>query len=169
MGKTPKTVKRVILKDNTMKEVYQRYCNNCGDSLQIENVEKGIRDFAVFYKPCDCIEENEKVSDCCGAKVLPPDWDKAEQMGSLWRAYTCYICKECGFACKVVDKSNSKLERVGIRTIQRIAALHTMDIDELRKLIPERAYDGDDLSKEQLIYQIINEMDAPAKVVEDDT
>ena len=43
------------------------------------------------------------VSGCCSSEMIPPDWDMAEQMGSLWRAYACYICKKCGKACKPID------------------------------------------------------------------
>ena len=44
-----------------------------------------------------------RVSGCCSSKMIPPDWDMAEQMGSLWRAYACYICKKCGKPCEPVD------------------------------------------------------------------
>lgn len=47
------------------------------------------------------------VSSCCYAEMIPPDEDMAEQMGSMWRAYTCYICKKCGKACKPVDVPHS--------------------------------------------------------------
>ena len=43
------------------------------------------------------------VSACCSSEMIPPDWDMVEQMGSLWKAYACYICKECGKVCEPVD------------------------------------------------------------------
>ena len=41
-----------------------------------------------------------EVSDCCNAKMIPPDWDMVDKMGSLGRAYACCICKKCGKPCK---------------------------------------------------------------------
>jgi hypothetical protein len=43
------------------------------------------------------------VSGCCSSEMIPPDWDMVEQIGSLWRAYACYICKKCGKPCEPVD------------------------------------------------------------------
>ena len=41
-------------------------------------------------------------SKCCNSiELIEPDWDKAEEMGSMWRAYVCYICKKCGKVCDV--------------------------------------------------------------------
>jgi hypothetical protein len=43
------------------------------------------------------------VSSCCfSANMIEPDWEMAEEAGSLWRAYACYICRECGKACDTV-------------------------------------------------------------------
>jgi len=45
------------------------------------------------------------VSRCCNSKdLIEPDWDAADEAGSLWRAYACYICKRCGKACEVVKQ-----------------------------------------------------------------
>ena len=41
-------------------------------------------------------------SGCCSSEIIPPDWDMAEKMGSLWGAYACYICKKCGKVCEPV-------------------------------------------------------------------
>lgn len=41
-------------------------------------------------------------SDCCFSEMILPDLDEAEQMGSLWKSYSCYICKKCGKACEPV-------------------------------------------------------------------
>ena len=43
------------------------------------------------------------VSDCCSYDMLEPDWDMAENAGSLWRAYVCYICKKCEKPCTPID------------------------------------------------------------------
>lgn len=43
------------------------------------------------------------LSSCCSSEMILPDWNMAEQMGSLWRAYACYICKKCGKVCEPVD------------------------------------------------------------------
>lgn len=45
------------------------------------------------------------ISDCCGAKMIPPDEDAADEAGALCWAYLCYICKECGKACEPVEKN----------------------------------------------------------------
>ena len=45
------------------------------------------------------------VSRCCNSSdLIEPDWEAAEEAGSLWRAYACYICKKCGKACEVVEQ-----------------------------------------------------------------
>lgn len=44
------------------------------------------------------------MSNCCGAEMIPPDWEKAENSGSMWRAYVCYICELCHKACEPVDE-----------------------------------------------------------------
>lgn len=43
--------------------------------------------------------KNEQ-SNCCGADMIPPDWEEAESAGSLWQAYAVYICKACHKACE---------------------------------------------------------------------
>ena len=48
-------------------------------------------------------EKNENlipVSDCCSAEMIPPDLDMEEQMGSMYRAAACYICKKCNKVCE---------------------------------------------------------------------
>jgi len=40
-----------------------------------------------------------QVSDCCQNEMIPPDWEAAEEAGSMWRAYAVYICKKCGNVC----------------------------------------------------------------------
>lgn len=44
-----------------------------------------------------------ELSKCCNSETIPPDWEMAEQMGSLWRAYVHYICKDCGNICEVKE------------------------------------------------------------------
>lgn len=44
------------------------------------------------------------VSNCCGSEMIWPDWEMAEQMGSLWRAYATYICKKCNKICEPIKK-----------------------------------------------------------------
>ena len=45
------------------------------------------------------------VSRCCNSSdLIEPDWEAAEEAGSLWRAYACYICKRCGKACDVDEQ-----------------------------------------------------------------
>ena len=49
-------------------------------------------------------KEKVLVSDCCKTPdLIEPDWDMAEEMGSMWRAYVCYICKKCENSCDVVE------------------------------------------------------------------
>lgn len=48
-----------------------------------------------------------------------------------------------------------------ISEIKKIVKLSKKSISELRKLNPERAYNGKDLTKYQLIYQIVFLRDAP--------
>ncbi len=45
-------------------------------------------------------EDENLVSQCCKSTMIPPDWEMADRMGSLWRAYACYICRDCGKACE---------------------------------------------------------------------
>lgn len=47
--------------------------------------------------------------------------------------------------------------------IKQIIKLSQKGKNELRKLNPERAYDGHELTKHQLIFQIVFKMDAPDK------
>ncbi len=47
-------------------------------------------------------------SKCCNTtELIEPDWDMAEKMGSMWRAYACYICKKCGKACDIIQTENT--------------------------------------------------------------
>lgn len=47
-------------------------------------------------------------SKCCNSsELIEPDWDAAEEMGSLWRAYACYICKKCGKACDIIKTEDN--------------------------------------------------------------
>ena len=40
-------------------------------------------------------------SNCCNSDMIEPlPDDELEELGSLWRAYACYICKECGKSCE---------------------------------------------------------------------
>lgn len=52
---------------------------------------------------------------------------------------------------------------ITLKQIEQIATLSNKSISELRRLNPERAYNGKELSKYQLIYQIVFYMDAPEK------
>jgi hypothetical protein len=47
------------------------------------------------------------VSHCCKGDMIPPDYEEAETMGSLWGAYAYYICKTCHNVC--VPEGMSKL------------------------------------------------------------
>lgn len=42
------------------------------------------------------------ISDCCKSTMIPPDWEAAENAGSLYRAYVCYICNNCGKPCEPI-------------------------------------------------------------------
>lgn len=46
----------------------------------------------------------KEVSNCCKAEMIPPDYEMAEEMGSMWRAYVSYICKDCGKVCESVKE-----------------------------------------------------------------
>ena len=49
-------------------------------------------------------DEKLLVSSCCSSSnMIVPDWEMAEGAGSLWMAYACYICEECGKACYTVE------------------------------------------------------------------
>ncbi|MDD4970836.1 MAG: hypothetical protein PHT07_15520 [Paludibacter sp.] len=50
---------------------------------------------------------------------------------------------------------------ITIKNLKEIARLSKKSITELRKHNPERAYRGKELTKYQLIYQIVFLMDAP--------
>lgn len=77
-------------------------CSNCEDDRYRELVD--------FNKLKEG-PEAEKVSNCCGSSMIPPDLLQAEEMGSLWRAYACYICKKCGCPCEPVDRKPSWWQR----------------------------------------------------------
>jgi len=49
------------------------------------------------------ILQKASVSGCCNADMIPPDWDAAEEAGSMWRACACYLCKSCGKPCEPID------------------------------------------------------------------
>lgn len=51
--------------------------------------------------------------------------------------------------------------KVSLRNIKEIIRLSKINKNELMKLNPERAYNGKELTKNQLIYQIVFFMDAP--------
>jgi hypothetical protein len=52
--------------------------------------------------------EAHLVSSCCkSSELIPPDYEMAEEMGSLYSACTCYICKKCGKACDVIELSQA--------------------------------------------------------------
>jgi len=55
-------------------------------------------------------EETKELSNCCNYEMIPPDWDMAEEMGSLWRAYACYICKKCHKPCEPKPIENENKE-----------------------------------------------------------
>lgn len=44
----------------------------------------------------------EELSDCCHFKMIPPE-DEEDIMGSMWRAYTCYICLKCEKPCNPLE------------------------------------------------------------------
>lgn len=52
---------------------------------------------------------------------------------------------------------------VTINQVEYIARLSKKSKSELRKLNPERAYNGKELTKYQLIFQIVFSMDAPSR------
>jgi hypothetical protein len=48
------------------------------------------------------------VSSCCSSSdMIEPDLEAAEEAGSLWRAYACYICRKCGKACDTIEVDNN--------------------------------------------------------------
>ncbi len=47
--------------------------------------------------------DKDMVSKCCGSDMVEPDWDMADNAGSMWRAYTCYICNKCSKACEAIE------------------------------------------------------------------
>ena len=53
---------------------------------------------------------------------------------------------------------------VKIKHLKEIAKLSKKSISELRKLNPERAYNGKELTKYQLIFQIVFLRDSPTEV-----
>lgn len=46
------------------------------------------------------------ISDCCNSEMIPPDFEAADNAGSLYRAFLCYICKKCGKVCEPIEKQN---------------------------------------------------------------
>lgn len=50
---------------------------------------------------------------------------------------------------------------ISINQMKEIVRLSKKSLSELRKLNPERAYNGKDLTKYQLIFQIVFKADAP--------
>lgn len=57
---------------------------------------------------------------------------------------------------------------IKIKHLKEIAKLSRKSKSQLRKLNPERAYNGKELTKYQLIFQIVFYMDAP-KEIENET
>ena len=51
---------------------------------------------------------------------------------------------------------------IKIKHLKQVARLSKKDINTLRKLNPERAYNGVELTKYQLIFQIVFLRDAPS-------
>ena len=50
--------------------------------------------------------DKDMVSNCCCSDMVEPDWDMAEQLGSMWRAYVNYICKGCGQVCEAIERDD---------------------------------------------------------------
>lgn len=44
--------------------------------------------------------EDKLISSCCESEMINPDYEAAEEAGSLYAAYLCYICTECGKVCE---------------------------------------------------------------------
>ena len=44
-----------------------------------------------------------QISDCCNAEMIPPDLNLAEESGSLYKAFICYICTKCGKPCDPIN------------------------------------------------------------------
>lgn len=53
---------------------------------------------------------------------------------------------------------------IKIKHLKEIAKLSRKSKSQLRKLNPERAYNGKELTKYQLIFQIVFYMDAPKEI-----
>ncbi len=53
-------------------------------------------------------EDKDMVSKCCCSDMLEPDWEMAENSGSMWRAYSCYVCHKCNKACTPIERINFK-------------------------------------------------------------
>jgi len=64
---------------------------------------------------------------------------------------------------ELVNKNQQSPNNITITELKQIVKLSRKSIKELRKLNPERAYNGRDLTKYQLIYQIIFKADSPKK------
>ena len=56
-----------------------------------------------------------------------------------------------------------QIKEIRIKHLKEIAKLSKLSLSKLRKLNPERAYAGRELTKYQLIYQIVFLRDAPLK------
>lgn len=57
-------------------------------------------------------EEPSLLSDCCmSPDIVQPDLEMAEQMGSMWRVFTSYICKKCGSPCNVVQETEKRSDK----------------------------------------------------------
>jgi len=59
------------------------------------------------------------------------------------------------------EQLNRKVGNVSFKDLERIIELSKLRINKLRKLNPDRAYSGRELTKSQLIFQIIFKIDAP--------
>jgi hypothetical protein len=67
---------------------------------------EGIQHFNGFGEDAEVIEwldEDTKISNCCKSEIIPPDLDSAEQAGSLYSAFLCYICTKCGKPCEPIN------------------------------------------------------------------
>lgn len=62
-----------------------------------------------------------------------------------------------------LNEPATQMKTITIEQIKEIVKLSKKTIPQLRKLNPERAYDRKDVTKYQLIYQIVFLMDAPEK------
>lgn len=71
--------------------------------IRLYNLYKVKHESKSEYKNND---EKMLISRCCNSSnLIEPDLEAAEEAGSLWQAYACYICKDCGKACQVDKKT----------------------------------------------------------------